>query len=83
MIDENSRTTGFGVSNLDGKTFVNIKANPTTHHLRTKMIPGQTDLGNGPAVDSDSNQPLKAMTASGEIVTLYVTPDGKLLVKYA
>ena len=84
-IDENGRQTLTGALNTDGATVVRVKANATTHGLVIDDGITGSDHGNhgGNAIlDENSRQTLTAVASdgSGEIVIVYATSGGALMV---
>lgn len=84
--DENGRPTVIVVSEDDGKTIVNITANPTTHAM---------SINNGDAGDDNGNNQGNAMmdgnmvsgwtalssAGDGKIIELYADINGALLIQ--
>lgn len=82
--DENRVTTLAGTLNTDGQTFVNIKANATTHKLYA--LDGHTGIDLGPVnADRDENRvPVLMAVSSADGVTpvaIYADSSGQLLIQ--
>ena len=85
FLDENSRATLIGTLNTDGETPTQVQADPSTNALLVDNHATGSDNGNndGNALTDENGRPtLMALASdgSGEIVNVYVTSTGRLMV---
>lgn len=81
-LDENGRQGMIGLLNTNGTTITRVQAKPSNHAL--KVSDGTTGSDNGgkvAALDENSRFALFVSSSGGTKVPLYVTSDGKLLIK--
>lgn len=82
--DNNNITTMLGVLNTDGATPTNIKADPTTHILKSSDGTTGSDLGTDHAARDNNGVPVLMAVSSVDgstTVPLYVDSSGNLLIK--
>jgi hypothetical protein len=83
--DENNRTTLIGISQDDGSTIIPIVANPVNNGICVDDNTTGSDNGNngGIAYLDENSVPVflaESSDGSGDLVEVYATSDGKLLV---
>ena len=87
-IDQNNRPTIIATLESDGKTIVPVQANASNHCLRVDDNTTGADNGNndGNANLDENSHPVwtaESSDGSGNIIEVYATVDGKLLVDSA